>query len=150
MRRQYQASPFWRKAEKLIATRLRQAGIPCKLVAADGLPWDIVTESGLHVECKAGNFRRGRVVHRKDRKKPKELSSHWQISIARKGVLNESGVDFYVIYLTGCADLRPVYLVMPAPIHSKNIVITLRSLLMQYAGNVNAWHLIREASGRPK
>jgi len=146
MRCNYRSLAFWRRAERLIAKRLREEGIPCRLIAGKKLPWDIVTSSGLHVECKAAKLLCGRRASGRRKDGTRKLRSpFWTITIKRHGRLNEQGVNFYIIYLTGCNDLRPVYLVCPAPIRRKQFSITLRQLLMNYRANVNAWHLIREA-----
>src|SRR6185312_2568780 len=144
MRAVYSTTPFWRKAEKQIAARLRDNGIPCKLVSAEQKPWDIETGSGFHIECKAGKLLRGRKKIRKANGKLRGIGPHWQVSIARRGRLNETPVDFYVVYLTGCDDLRPVYLILKAPLRRKHLIITVRLLLTRYAASVNAWHVVRE------
>jgi hypothetical protein len=149
MRCNYRSLTFWRRAERLIAKRLRQEGIPCRLLAARKLPWDIEAGS-LHIECKAARLLRERQGGgRRKNGTRKSRSPFWMVTIKRHGRLDERGVNFYVLYLTGCDDLRPVYVVLKAPLRQKHISITLRQLLMKWSSKVNAWHLIRE-SGRTR
>ena len=136
---------FWKRAERTIAQQLRLKGVSCTLIGAQNKPWDILTKSGLHIECKAARLLRQR------RKGHLTRASFWVVGIARphagKNRLREAGVNFYVIRLLG-DDLRKIYLVLPAPLRKKQLQITFRQLLTKYRDNVNAWHLIVDAERR--
>jgi hypothetical protein len=138
-RRRFKAMPFWRRAERVIAQRLRLEGIPCELIAARNLGWDIEAHNGLKIECKAARLLRRR------RKGNRIRAPFWSIGIARSRRLRERGVNFYVIRLLGHTDFRSVYLVLRAPIRKKMLQITIRQLLTKHRGDVNRFDLIREA-----
>ena len=139
----FAAMPFWKRAERTIAQQLRLKGVDCELIGAQNKGWDIVTAKGLQVECKAARLLR----HRK--KIHLVRAPFWVVGIARQHRLREDGVDFYVIRLLG-DDLRKIYLVLPAPLHAKQLQITFRQLLTKYRDNVNAWHLIVKAERRKR
>jgi hypothetical protein len=144
-RQWFKSLPFWKRAERTIAQQLRIKGVPCTLIGSQNKPWDIVTKSGLHIECKAARLLRQR------RKGHLTRASFWVVGIARPHArshrLSETGVDFYVIRLEG-DDLRKIYVVLPAPLRVKQLQITFRQLLTKYQDNINAWHLVRNVERR--
>ncbi len=147
MRDHFRKMTLARKAERLVAKQLRTFRIECHVVACQNLGWDIVAGS-LHIEVKAAKLLRGKT--QLSRGKRKRLSPRWIISFARgrRHRLQENGVDFYVCYLTGCDDLRPVYLILKAPVRRKQIVLSLRQLLTKFRNDVNAWHKIARSERR--
>jgi hypothetical protein len=144
-RARFKAMSFWKRAERVIAQQLRLHGVPCTLIGAQNKPWDIVSESGLKIECKAARLMRG--------KKKGHLirSPFWAVSIARphggRHRLREVGVDWYVIRLLG-DDLRKIYLVLKAPLKTKQLQVTFRQLLTKFKSDVNNWAAITKAETR--
>jgi hypothetical protein len=76
----------------------------------------------------------------------------WKVNIHRHGVLDESGVDAYLICLHGVPGngVMPIYLILPAPVNRSCYAFTTSSLIRIYAGNVEDWETLREIVERVK
>jgi hypothetical protein len=95
-----------------------------------GDPYDAIYK-GCRIEIKCSEF---------DGKK-------WRFNIHRHGKLKEHEVDVYVLRLEGCkifGGKAALHLVLPAPIGSPTVQITLRSLFSRYAQYFNRLDLINQ------
>jgi hypothetical protein len=101
-------------AEHAAVRYLRCSGIASKRVGQHLSAWDIETIGGLHIEVKASVFSRGK----------------WVFNVHRHGILTESGVDYYMIGLTGgpLGKARS-WLTLSAPIGVKSVALSFRTLL---------------------
>lgn len=118
------------KSEQAVSNALRNRGIKNNLVRFKHAPYDIICKNGTRVEVK----------HSK-----RNAKGVWRFAISRHRVLDESEVDFYVLSLTGLAKWTRIFIVLPAPLNTTSIQISLRSMFNQYAGAIRAFHLIENA-----
>jgi hypothetical protein len=87
----------------------------------------------------------GKRIELKHSKGTMRLDGHtiWKFNIHRHGVLDESQVDFYIFRLENVPEFSyAIHLVIPAPLGSATLEITLRSLITQYAIHFNRFDLI--------
>jgi hypothetical protein len=119
-----------RKTELAARTQIAiHCKLPTKHVGDQQLPFDIVVGETAAVRVEVKDARRG-------------FGGRWFFAIKRRGRLNESFVDFYVLALRGLAKRRRIYVVLPAPLKTKSVVISWRTLIRKYVKHVDAWHLI--------
>lgn len=72
----------------------------------------------------------------------------WHVNISRRGVLNETTVDLYIVRLDGIPGFKlPLHLLFNSPLRRKAFNFTLRSLLLKYGANAVAFEKFR---GRKK
>ena len=124
----------WQRAEYTSAEWLKRHGIRCRVVS-DGhrSPWDLLSDAGQHIEVKS--------AHR-------TTNGRWNFSVKRHGVVDESGVDWYVCALRGLAPKTSVYVTFKAPVNKGIISMSTRSLFTQYADNIGDWQSIARAEKR--
>jgi len=71
--------------------------------------------------------------------------TYWQANIHRHGRVKESEVDVYIIRLVGIPEFTAaLYLLIPAPLKTPTLKITLRSLLQRYGVYVDNMQLLGE------
>lgn len=117
------------KSEQAVSNALRNRGIKNRLVRCKRGPYDILCKNGTRVEVKHS---------------AKNAKGVWRFAISRHRELDESEVDFYVLSLTGLAKWTRIFVVLPAPLETSMVQISLRSLFNQHAANIRAFDLIRE------
>ena len=139
MRRHFSSMALGRRGERLIAKKLRAAGLEVHSVASQKLPYDLLVAGKIRVECKAARLKR---CHRQN---DKRLRARWSIGIARGKRLNEE-CDWYVILLTGCDDMHNVYLIVKSPLRRRTLRITLRLLLTKYREDIDRFDRIAVAA----
>lgn len=70
----------------------------------------------------------------------------WTFILSRKGVFDETGVDFYILRLENYAgDPHAIHLIVPAPIGMRAVRITLSSLMEKWSKFYDRFDLIRDA-----
>jgi hypothetical protein len=77
-------------------------------------------------------------------------SGKWMVNIHRHGELDESGVDAYLILLSGVPgnDSMLLYLVLPAPVNRPVFAFSTSSLIRIYNGAVDDWETLRRIAKR--
>ena len=127
----------WHDAEIKVQNQLRYHGIDSKRAKYDS-PYDLQTAHGLRIEVKWSSF-----ITKANG------GQGWSINAHRHNILDESEVNWYTcvlgsdpINLFGKAVLT---LVIPAPVKTKSIVISPRSLATRWARYVDDWHGLVEA-----
>lgn len=70
----------------------------------------------------------------------------WKVNIHRHGLVDETGVDAYLIILRDVPGngLMPLYLVFSAPVSTQTFEFSFSSLMRQYKQNIDAWDTLRE------
>jgi len=124
----------WRQAEAKVKTWLKRRGIDS---TADGYKsdYDLLTANGLKIEVKYSAF-----ITKLDG------WQGWSLNAHRHNILDEGSVDWYVAVLggdpSGLFGKALISLVIPAPIETKNLQISPRSLVSRWAGYVNNWRAL--------
>lgn len=105
-----------------------------EVVATKG-PFDCVI-NGKRVEIKCADL--GSYIQ------PGNYSAHWSFNIHRHNKVDESQVDVYVFRLDGVPGFKSaIHLIIPAPLNTKNIHITFRSLMTKWGQFFNRFDLLR-------
>jgi hypothetical protein len=123
--------PASKKAEYAVTELIRRhCGIRAKAVGGNGKgssPFDVLTERGVRVEVKDSK---------------RNARGEWYFNIVRHGRLDERQVDAYVFTLRGLG--KRVFVVVPAPVETRSIKMTLRTLVNKWSRYVDNWGLIAQ------
>ncbi len=124
-----------RTSEDRILVWLRmslKSGAVCRMNRSS--PFDAVC-CGKRVEFKAGTLRN---------------DGTWLFNIHRHGVVNESQVDVYVLRLEDVPGFKyAVHLIVPAPLNTPTVSISLRSLLTRWGRFFNRFDFIDSTLSPP-
>jgi len=120
-----------RESVYAVAAWLEAHGFKVKRLPTSGpndLPYDLLVNGEKRVEVK--------VCFRRD-------DGNWKFNIHRHGILDESNVDVYVLRLEGVPDFKAaLHLIIPAPLGSMTIAISLRSLITRFGRYYNRFDFI--------
>lgn len=112
-------------AEKLVAAQIRlHTDLKSKLVGDYNAAYDLVA-GNVRIEVKAAPLK----------------NKKWRFNIHRHGVVDERDVDVYVLVLEGLMKYR-LYCVIPAPLNTPTLEISLRGLFGKFAKYVGNWDAI--------
>lgn len=110
------------KSVREVAYWLSRNGVKAQVIRDRKSPFDLVC-NGLRVEVKTCQRR---------------IEGNWQFNIHRHGEVKEDQVDAYVLRLENVPDIvKPLHLILLAPLRVPTFVVTLRSLILNYSRYIN-------------